>query len=347
MGSILWSGRAHGVGNGNPLQYSCLECSVDTGIWQATVLWVAKSQTSKEQLSMHARTPYAGGFVGIKEERVVFHVWPMLGAEKGASANEERRMRGSGSAGSQSKLTPKRNVGGRDFPSIGQVSWCTFSCFLLFLKDISTMKSLNILKCWENSALTFLCHTYSPELLTATIALFIFSMLSFSRSVLFNSVTPWTVDCQAPLVHGILQARILEWVAISSSKDLPYPGIEPESLISPALALCFTFLFLLFLIKYIHLMRHVYVTYVHGGVYVHGGAKGVYLWAMVKQHRGVLATPCVLPNATTLPGHTVDLIQGFIPGPSLLQTLFKPHILNEALIGGQPPGWNFSFQNWK
>ena len=77
-------------------------------------------ETSKEQLSMHARTPYAGGFVGIKEERVIFHVWPMLGAEKGASANEERRMRGSGSAGSQSKLMPKRNVGGRDFPSIGQ-----------------------------------------------------------------------------------------------------------------------------------------------------------------------------------------------------------------------------------
>ena len=138
MGSILWLGRAHGVGSGNPLQYSCLESSVDTGTWQATVLRVAKSQTSKEQLSMHARTHYAGGFVGTKEARVIFHVGPMLGAEKGASANEERRMRGSGSAGSQSKLMPKRNVGGRDFPSIGEVPWRTFSCFVLFLKDIST-----------------------------------------------------------------------------------------------------------------------------------------------------------------------------------------------------------------
>jgi len=36
-----------------------------------------------------------------------------------------------------------------------------------------------------------------------------------------------------PSVHGILQARILEWVAISSSRgDLPIPGIE---LGSPAL----------------------------------------------------------------------------------------------------------------
>ena len=37
-------------------------------------------------------------------------------------------------------------------------------------------------------------------------------------------------------VHGISQARILEWVAISSSRDLPDPGIEPGSPVSPALA---------------------------------------------------------------------------------------------------------------
>ena len=32
-------------GNGNPLQYSCLENSMDSGAWQATVHGVAKSQT--------------------------------------------------------------------------------------------------------------------------------------------------------------------------------------------------------------------------------------------------------------------------------------------------------------
>ena len=42
-------------------------------------------------------------------------------------------------------------------------------------------------------------------------------------------MTPWTVACQAPLVQGILQARILQWAAISLSGDLPYPGIEPGS----------------------------------------------------------------------------------------------------------------------
>ena len=37
MGSIPGSGRSPGVGNGNPLQYSCLETSMDRGAWWATV----------------------------------------------------------------------------------------------------------------------------------------------------------------------------------------------------------------------------------------------------------------------------------------------------------------------
>ena len=45
------------------------------------------------------------------------------------------------------------------------------------------------------------------------------------------------MDCSPPgsSVHGILQARILEWVAISSPGDLPDPEIKSVSLISPAL----------------------------------------------------------------------------------------------------------------
>ena len=37
MGSIPGSGRSHGAGNGNALQYSCLENSIDRGAWWATV----------------------------------------------------------------------------------------------------------------------------------------------------------------------------------------------------------------------------------------------------------------------------------------------------------------------
>ena len=37
-------------------------------------------------------------------------------------------------------------------------------------------------------------------------------------------------------VHGILQARILQWIAMCSSGDIPDPGIELVSLMTPALA---------------------------------------------------------------------------------------------------------------
>ena len=40
---------------------------------------------------------------------------------------------------------------------------------------------------------------------------------SFSPSAVSDSATPWTVACSSS-VHGILQARILEWVAISFSR---------------------------------------------------------------------------------------------------------------------------------
>ena len=42
-GSIPGPGRSPGEGNGNPLQCSCLENSVDRGAWRATVHGVAKS----------------------------------------------------------------------------------------------------------------------------------------------------------------------------------------------------------------------------------------------------------------------------------------------------------------
>ena len=45
VGSIPGSGRSPEVGNGNPLQYSCLGNSTDRGAWRATVHGVAESWT--------------------------------------------------------------------------------------------------------------------------------------------------------------------------------------------------------------------------------------------------------------------------------------------------------------
>ena len=49
------------------------------------------------------------------------------------------------------------------------------------------------------------------------------------------------VDCSPPgsPVHGVLQARMLEWVALPPSRGLPNPEIEPMSLTSPALTSVF------------------------------------------------------------------------------------------------------------
>ena len=47
-GSIPGSGRSSGEGNGNPLQYSCLENLMDGGAWRATVHVVGKSRTQPQ-----------------------------------------------------------------------------------------------------------------------------------------------------------------------------------------------------------------------------------------------------------------------------------------------------------
>ena len=61
LGSILGLGRSTGEGNDYPLQYSCLENSMDRGAWQPTVHGVAKSQTGLSNFHFHFAL--AGGFL--------------------------------------------------------------------------------------------------------------------------------------------------------------------------------------------------------------------------------------------------------------------------------------------
>ena len=51
-GSIPGSERSPGGRNGNPLQYSCLENSMDRGAWWATVHGVAKESDTTERLTL-------------------------------------------------------------------------------------------------------------------------------------------------------------------------------------------------------------------------------------------------------------------------------------------------------
>ena len=49
------SGRSPGVGNGNPLQYPCLENSIDRGAWKATVIGFSKSTTTEQLITFQNR----------------------------------------------------------------------------------------------------------------------------------------------------------------------------------------------------------------------------------------------------------------------------------------------------
>ena len=51
VGSVPGLRRSPGEGNGNPLQYSCLENPMDRGAWQATVHRVTKIWTQQKEIS--------------------------------------------------------------------------------------------------------------------------------------------------------------------------------------------------------------------------------------------------------------------------------------------------------
>ena len=57
LGLIPGLGKIPGEGNGNPLQYSCLENSTDRGTWRATVHGVTKSRPQRSTLAPLALHP--------------------------------------------------------------------------------------------------------------------------------------------------------------------------------------------------------------------------------------------------------------------------------------------------
>ena len=54
-------------------------------------------------------------------------------------------------------------------------------------------------------------------------------MLCYVASVVSDSLQPDDYSLPGSSVRGILQAGILEWVAMPSSRDLPDPGVKPVS----------------------------------------------------------------------------------------------------------------------
>ena len=122
------------------------------------------------------------------------------------------------------------------------------------LRCQSLLIALYLCNCTSHNCMAFMCwHEYLSSILSSWPLISYLSLYLHTRHLLCSCVCVCAracvltqscptlcdpMDCIPPgsSVRGISQARILEWVAISSSRDLPNPGIEPASLASPVLA---------------------------------------------------------------------------------------------------------------
>jgi len=121
-------------------------------------------------------------------------------------------------------------------------------CNFLFLWSLSLFQWLhNPLPNYDSSLCVCVC---TPTLVWLNLIFSLDLFLKVSVLVTQLCLTLWDpLVCSLlnSLVHGVLQARILELVAISFSRDLPNPGTEPRSpalqenslTIEPTWKLCF------------------------------------------------------------------------------------------------------------
>ena len=105
------------------------------------------------------------------------------------------------------------------------------------------------------------------------------SAFMFFACVLSHFSHVWLCSPPGSSVHGILQARILEWVAMSCSRGSSWPWIEPMSLTSPASSLPLAppgkpFTLIISFIRCVHMQWIIY--------FLEGGA-GMY-WQKVGSH---------------------------------------------------------------
>ena len=122
------------------------------------------------------------------------------------------------------------------FPSI-----CLTDCYNLLLhfpylsaqmSPYQKMSSNHAIKLWPSSpwdSIFFETLFHSTLISNQTFCIHV------SRPVMSDCLQPVDRNLPGSSDHGILQPRILEWVAISDPGDLPNPGTEPVSPVSPAL----------------------------------------------------------------------------------------------------------------
>ena len=175
-----------GEGNGTPLQHSCLENPMDRGAWKAAVYGVIKSRTRLSHFTFTFR------FHALEKEMATH------------SSVLARRIPGMGEPGGLPSMGSHRV--GHDWSNLAaaaaaSVKWCDISlCFWLHFSN-AQRKLLSIFAC---AGRLHVCLHEVAQLCPTLCDL---------------------IDCSPPgsAVCGILQARMLEWVAISFSKGSSRP----------------------------------------------------------------------------------------------------------------------------
>ena len=203
VGLIPGSGRPLREGNGYPLQYSCLENSVDRRAWRAIVYGVAELETpgwptlsislllSKDKsvtFNAFSRLFTINSICNVELQWYVCTSVPPAESESYSDFPPTGAQQSVRHAGSARFMLTKRN------------------CQVLNERDIIHQHLLNINHLSELKVLTWQCGCAC--------------VCAPSCPTLGNPI-----DCSPPgsSVHGIFQARILKWVAISFSRGSSWP----------------------------------------------------------------------------------------------------------------------------
>ena len=180
------TGSVPGVGNGNPLQYSCLENPMDRGAWPSTVHGVSKSQTQLSTQHTHTQVTVT---LFLSKHKTLCTFYNNLPEHKLTGALLGRGF----SWKPQICLLAPRGMQPSVFVNqLHYLQWCLpFQCLLLLLLLIHYPPGLGLV----SSVISM-----TPPTAPATAAKSLQSCLTLCDPI-----------------PGILQARTLEWVAISFS----------------------------------------------------------------------------------------------------------------------------------
>ena len=204
MGSIPGLGISPGGGNGNPLQYSCLENSMDRGDWWAIVHGVTENWILFLWLS-------------IKSDPFPFKAYPIIDV-----------------------TTPSSNL---------HTALFSLMTFILLSQAVLSLGTIDIL---DLESLCCVCSPVHFKMLSSIPGFYPLDVSSIPKlwqSKLFpktNEVAQSCptlcdpMDCNLPgsSIHGICQARVLEWAAISFSRGSSHfllQGIIPTQGLNPGL----------------------------------------------------------------------------------------------------------------